>query len=110
MRFNAKKCYILSTHSRSSHYYSPNNHIVRQVDCSPYLGVTITHDLKWTTHINNIIRKASSTLGFLRRNLSLCPSSCRKTAHISLLCSALEYSAAVWDPYQQTSIDKLENV
>ena len=74
MHFNTKKCYILSTHKKSSHYYSLNNHIFQQVDCSPYLRVTLTHDLRWMTHmINNITRKASSTIGFLRRNLRFCP-------------------------------------
>ena len=71
--FNTQKCYILSTHNKSSHYYSLNNHILQQVDCSPCLEVTLTHDLRWTTHINNITRKASSNLGFLRQNLWFCP-------------------------------------
>ena len=73
MHFNTNFFYILSTRNKSSHYYSLNNHILQQVDCSPYLGVTLTHDLTWTTHINNITRKASSTLGFLRKNLRFCP-------------------------------------
>ena len=107
--FSIQKFYILSTH-KSSHYYSLNNHILQQVDCSPCLGVTLTHDLRWTTHINNITKKASSALGFLRRNLRLCPPSCRKTAYISFVRYALEYSAVVWDPYQQNDIDKLENI
>ena len=99
---------ILSTH-KSSHYHFLNNHILQQVDCSPYPGVTLTHDLRWTTRIN-ITRKASSTLGILRRNLRFCPPSSRKTAYISLVHSVLEYSAVVWDPYQQNDIDKLENI
>ena len=111
MHFNTKKCYILSTHNKSSHYYSLNNHILQQVDCSPYLGVTLTHDLRRMTHmINNITRKASSTLGFLHRNLQFCPPSCRKTTYISLVHSALEYSDVVWDPYQKNDTDKLENI
>ena len=99
MHFNTKNffiTYILSTH-KSSDYHSLNNHILQQVDCSPYLGVTLTHDLRWMTCIN-ITRKASST------------PSCRKTAYISLVCSSLEDSAVVWDPYQQNDIDKLENI
>ena len=99
---------ILSTHSKSSHYYSLNNHILQQVDCGPYLGVHwLTHDLRWMTHIN-ITRKASSTLGFLHRNLQFCPPSCRKTAYISLVHSSFECSAVVWNPCQQNDIDKLE--
>ena len=103
MHFNTQIFYILSTHNKSSHYYSLNNHILQRVDCSPYLGVTLTHDLRWTTCIN-ITRKTSSTLCFLR-----CTPSCRKTAYISLVHSTLEYSAVVWDPYQQNDIDKLGN-
>ena len=41
---------------------------------------------------------------------SVLPPSCRKTAYISLVHSALEYSGVVWDPYQQNDTDKLENI
>ena len=41
---------------------------------------------------------------------SVLPPSCRKTAYISLVHSALEYSAVVWDLYQQNDTDKLENI
>jgi hypothetical protein len=33
------------------------------------MGVTISDDLKWESHINNICGKANKTLGFLRRNI-----------------------------------------
>ncbi|KAI8513949.1 hypothetical protein Bbelb_082730 [Branchiostoma belcheri] len=35
----------------------------------PYLGILISQDLKWSTHINTLTSKANSTLGFLRRNV-----------------------------------------
>ena len=62
------------------------------------------------TLISTITKKASSTLGFLYRNLQFCPPSSRKTAYISLVHSALKYSTVAWDPYQQNDIDKLENI
>ena len=31
------------------------------------LGVTISNDLKWNTHIRNVCTKSDRTLGFLRR-------------------------------------------
>ena len=90
MCFDTKKCYILSTCRKPSHYCSLNSHKLQQVDCSLYLGVTITHDLKWMTYIN-IMRTAQKS--------SVLYSNCRKAAYISVACSGLEYSAVVWDPY-----------
>ena len=58
--------------------------------------------------INKIPSKANSTLGFLQRSLEACPSKLRETAYFSLVRSSLEYSSAVWDPFRQKDIDKLE--
>ena len=58
LQYPPKRSYILSTHKKSSHYFSLNNHMLQKVDCSLYLGVTLNHDLRWTTHIN-ITKKAS---------------------------------------------------
>ena len=46
MRFNAKKCYLMSSNSRSSHFYTLNNHILQKVKQNPYLGILISEDLK----------------------------------------------------------------
>ena len=61
MRFNAKKCYILSINNRSSHFYSLGNHILKQVDENPYLGLTITENLKWSSHITKITKEANTS-------------------------------------------------
>ena len=47
--------------------------VLDNVENIKYLGITITNDLKWNTHVSNICTKANRTLGFLRRNLSACP-------------------------------------
>jgi len=110
MRFNAKKCYILSINQKSSNFYQLNGHILQNVPENPYLGVTISEDLKWSSHISKITKKANSTLGFLRRNLKHCPEPCRKAAYLSLVRSTLEYSAIAWEPYLQKDIARLEKV
>ena len=43
------------------------------VESIKYLGVTITNDLRWNTHVSNVCTKANRKLGFLRRNLYSCP-------------------------------------
>jgi hypothetical protein len=110
MRFNPSKCYILPTKTKSSYFYKLNNEILKTVDQNPYLGVHISSDLKWSTHITKTCNKAGSLLGFLRRNLGSCPPECRRMAYISMIRSVLEYGATVWDPYQQKDIDRLERV
>lgn len=110
MRFNAKKCYIMSIRQRSSRFYTLSGHILQQVQQNPYLGVILSDDLKWEQHINKITGKASSTLGFLRRNLKMCPANSKKLAYITLIRSTLEYAASAWDPYLSKDVQKLEQV
>ena len=83
MRYNAKKCYIMSINQKKKIlliYYQLSGHVLQQVDTNPYLGVTFSDDLKWSPHITKITKKVNSTLGFIRRNLKHCPESSRKTA------------------------------
>ncbi len=87
MRFNAKKCYIMSikpgTKAKSHHFYTLNDTILQQVAQNPYLGVEISDNMKWSNHITKIASKGNRTLGFLRRNLKNCPASCRLTAYLA---------------------------
>ncbi len=108
MRFNATKCYILSVQNTSNFFYQLNNTILKRVPTNPYLGLLISEDLKWSAHINNITKKANSALSFLRRNLKRCPASCRRSAYLALVRPLLEYGAAVWNPYLQKDIEKIE--
>ena len=112
MKFNATKCYIMSLLSKSSHLNSLENQILKQVSLIPYrLGVQLSENLSWSEHISSITKKANSCLGLLRRNLRSCPEECRRTGYLALVRSVFEYSAvAVWDPYQERDIDKLEDV
>ena len=110
MRFNAKKCYILSIRQKSSRFYQLDGEILQEVNSSPYLGITISIDLQWKTHITNIVKKANSTLGFLRRNLKYCPEECKRLSYIALVRSTLEYGAIVWDPYKLQDIQSIEKI
>ena len=100
----------MSINQKSAHFYQLDGHILQQVPDNPYLGVTLSDDMKWNSHINKISKKATSTLGFLKRNLKHCPQDPRRTAYLSLVRSTLEYSSIVWDPYLQKDTDKLEKV
>ena len=53
MRFNTKKCYVLSI-NKSSRYYQLEKHTLQEEQDNPYLGLQISNDLKWSIHINNV--------------------------------------------------------
>ena len=76
MRFQPVKCNMMQlTNKRSSKIQANNtleDTVLENVESIKYLGVTITNDLKWNTHISNVFTKANRTLGFLRRNLYSC--------------------------------------
>ena len=111
MKFNAKKCYILRIRNKFNYlFYSLDNCILKNVPSNPYLGLEISHDLKWHSHVNNITSKASRTLGFLQRNLQHCTKDCRRTAYLSLVRSTLEYGSIIWDSHYKCDIDKLERI
>ena len=108
MKFNAKKCYILSIKPKTFKFYELNNTFLQQVPHSAYLGIQLSSDLTWKTHINSVTKKANSILGLLRRNLQKCPPNCKKIAYLSLVRSTLEYGSTIWDPYHKGEIEQLE--
>jgi hypothetical protein len=77
---------------------------------SKYLGVTISTDLSWNSHINNIYAKANRTINFLRRNIHSCPKEVKRNAYTTLVRPSVEYASAVWDPYTRNQINQLEQV
>ena len=60
---------------------------LENVESIKYLGVTITNDLRWNTHVSN---KANRTLGFLRQGLHSCPQEVKEAAYKGLVHPVLE--------------------
>ena len=104
MRFQPVKCNIMQiTRKRIKKInasYNLEGTVLDNVENIKYLGITITNDLKWNTHVSNICTKANRTLGFLRRNLSACPQDVKESAYKGLVRPVLEYGSSVWDPPQ----------
>ena len=87
-----------------------NNEVVTSATNNPYLGVNFSHDMRWSTHVNEITAKAHKMLGLLRRNLGHCKQKVKERAYTSMVRPKLEYASAIWDPPQAYNIQKLEQV
>ena len=58
MEFNVDKCFVMhATHSKHKiqHQYTLHNQTLTPVKHSKYLGVTLSDDLTWRTHISNVV-------------------------------------------------------
>ena len=116
MRFQPVKCNMIQiTRKRIKKIhasYTLEGTVLENVESIKYLGVTITNDLRWNTHVSNICTKANRTLGFLRRNLYACPPEVKGAAYKGLVRPVLEYSGSVWDPSGvglQNELEKVQN-
>ena len=87
-----------------------SNLLIKEVLQCEHLGLTLTFNLSWRSHILKIHQKASKRLNMLKPlRLRLT----RKTLNIlykSLVRSCLEYADVVWDGCNKTDSDLLEQL
>ena len=86
-----------------------NDAALIKVDHYKYLGVWLSHNLSWSKHIEETCKSASKQIDLICRIFYLHSSQAiLRFLYVSLVCSKLEYAAAVWDPQQTTIRHSLE--
>ena len=95
-------------HEREDPVYILGNEPLAIADTVKYRGVFLQRNMKWDTHINATINKASRVLGLLKHTLFDYPDNVKKLAYSTLCRPIIEYGADVWDPYTKDLITKLE--
>ena len=106
MEFHPQKCQIISITRKKNpikYNYRMGNHILERVPSAKYLGITLSEDLRWNTHINNICKKGNSTVAFIRRKLRIPSRQIKTNAYKTLVRPTIEYSSSIWDPYTVTN-------
>ena len=70
----------------------------------------LSSNLTWTHHVNKTVKKANTTLGFLRRNLRVSNEKTKEAAYFSLVRPAAEYCSTVWNPHTKDLTQSVEMV
>jgi len=55
------------------------------MDTYPYLGVTISSDLRWDRHVSVISTKATQAFNFVHRNIYRCTSEAKELAYTKVV-------------------------
>ena len=115
LSFNLSKTLMLRFTNRSTNIidatYSLDGSPIQSVTSCKDLGVTVSSDLSWTQHYNNITAKAYRQLGLIRRTFNSSISvNAKKLLYISLVRSQLTYCSQIWRPQLIRDITALEKV
>ena len=100
MKFNASKCKVLTITRKKTpvnHEYHLGDVNIQRVQEEKDVGVTITRNLTWDSHVMRIVLKANGMLGLLKRTCPLMTDiNVRQTLYLSLMKSQLTYAMEVW--------------
>ena len=88
MQFQRSKCSSMSVTRSKTPFkcnYILKGHTVESVETAKNLGITISSNMTWNTHINNLTSKALKLLGYFRRNLQIKNEHTKSMAYKSLV-------------------------
>ena len=114
VNFNPNKTESMIISKRLANTYHPplfmNNVQIREVEHHKHLGVTISDNFSWNTHVEDIVLKASARLNMMRRVKYLLDRYTLERVYLSFIRPLLEYADSVWDNIPAYISDTLENI
>ena len=79
------------------------------IESHKHLGLTFSHNLGWTAHINSILESVGPMSDVMKRLKYDLDRKSLETTYFSFIRPKLEYASQVWDGCTQQDRDKLEN-
>ena len=111
--FNPDKCEVIRITKKKTpilHDDKLHDLTLQSTKNVKYLGVNISDDLSLTKHINQLTTKGNNTLKFIKRNIQTHNRKIKESAFKTYVRPLLEYSASIWDPWQNKYINQIEMV
>ena len=108
-----QKCAILKIKKNSvldDHHFHIKNHCLDEVPSIKDLGVVVSNDLKWASHVNRITNLASVTSYQLFKSMKSKNIWTWMKLFNSYIRPKLEFNTPVWSPYLIGDIDKVEHI
>ena len=112
MQFNGKKFEhaCLGRDAQESEYFVENNLKITKKSTLRDLGVTISDDLLFNTHISSTVSKAYKMIGWILRTFKTRQTVVMMTLFKSLVIPLVEYCCPLWSPQDPQLISMIESV
>jgi hypothetical protein len=110
--FNVNKCKVLHFGKNNpQHTYTMGDQELTNDTSEKDVGVTFDTNFNFKTHINQMIAKANSRVGMVKRSFSKLNITSFKIIYKSLIRPILEYCSSIWFPlykYESAEIEKVQ--
>ena len=115
MKFHPDKCKVLTVTLKKNDLprftYKLGQTPLQYVQSEKDLGISITSNLCWTKHCNNLCSKANRNLGLLRRTCSFVKNiRQRRSLYLAMIRSQFEHCSSVWAACSNTMFETMESV
>ena len=112
MQFNCKKFDHVGfgRNLQKSDYFAGNNVKIEKKSILRDLGVSISDDLLFKTHISSIVSKAYKMVGWILRTFKSRQTVVMMTLFKSLVVPLVEYCCPLWSPQDSQLISMIESV
>ena len=110
MKISHEKSNIFKLNCSSNTQYFFENQPINQIDSVKDLGILFEPNLKFHSHIHNIVSKAKQRASLIHRSFLSRDVVTLKRAFVVYVRPLLEYSAQVWSPSLITLINEIEKV
>ena len=113
MSFNAKKFHYLplsasQASNKSNVYINPSMDIIPQSTDVPGLGIIMSKDCSFDSHISSLSRKCKNLAGWILRSFVSHDKLTMLTLYKSLVISRLDYASQLWSPHKISQIIHIE--
>ncbi|MFH4981392.1 hypothetical protein AB6A40_008101 [Gnathostoma spinigerum] len=111
MKISSEKCSVIHFgHPHCSISYFINKHPIKSESSVKDLGVYISNDLSFTSHVDKIVFKASKMSNIIFRVFTISDINVFRRAYIAYVRPILDYCSSVYSPHTIADINLIENV
>ena len=87
-----------------------NNHVIDDVTSHKHLGVTLARDLRWTAHINNVVRNGTQRLDLMRGLKYTVDRRSLEVIYMSFVRPCLEYGDSLYAGTYEIDLSRLDEL